>query len=73
MFEIAGVVYFIIALLDAFLKTGAAEKHLCMGLFLICTSMLIKTRAEVIKIKDYIGKIEQHSSIDYVKGLDEDE
>lgn len=73
MFEIAGVVYFFISLLDVCLKTGSAEKHLCMGLFLICTSMLIKTRAEVIKIKDYIGKIEQHSEIDYVKGLDEDE
>lgn len=55
MFELVGIVFFVLAAIDYVLKTGNGDIHMLLALVFIITSMAIKTHTESVKISNYIS------------------
>jgi len=73
MFELVGIVFFVLAAIDYVLKTGSGDMHMLIALVFIITSMAIKTHTESVKISNYItGSKGKSNEIDNVTVKEED-
>lgn len=55
MLEFVGLLLFAGSVVEVFTRSGEPSVHFFMGISLIMSSMLIKSHAELVQIKNYIG------------------